>query len=45
MLWHDAHTAMLLGAAVVLSRLKDYINGNVKLIFQPAEEVGQGALK
>jgi len=40
---HDAHTAMLLGAAVVLSRLKDYINGNVKLIFQPAEEVGQGA--
>ncbi|RUM90257.1 MAG: amidohydrolase [Thermovibrio sp.] len=35
---HDAHTAMLLGAAKVLCQLKSYIKGNVKLIFQPCEE-------
>ncbi|MGI6457611.1 MAG: M20 metallopeptidase family protein [bacterium] len=35
---HDAHTAMLLGAAYVLQNLKDEIPGTVKLIFQPAEE-------
>lgn len=39
---HDAHTAMLLGAAVVLSRLKHKLRGTVKLIFQPAEEIGTG---
>ncbi len=35
---HDTHTAMLLGAAYVLSELKDTFNGTVKLIFQPSEE-------
>ena len=35
---HDSHMAILLGAAAVLSKLKDYIAGNVKLVFQPAEE-------
>jgi len=35
---HDGHTAMLLGAARVLSNVKDQINGNIKFIFQPAEE-------
>lgn len=35
---HDAHTAMLLGAAEVLSKLKDQLPGSVKFIFQPAEE-------
>jgi len=35
---HDSHTAMLLGAAHVLSELKDHIKGNIKFIFQPAEE-------
>lgn len=35
---HDCHTAMLLGAAKVLNELKDEINGNVKFIFQAAEE-------
>ena len=42
---HDGHTAMLLGAAKILSQLKNEICGNVKFIFQPAEENGQGALK
>ncbi len=41
---HDAHVAMLLGAARVLSALRDYLNGHVKFIFQPAEESSGGAL-
>ncbi|MGI6703039.1 MAG: M20 metallopeptidase family protein [Clostridia bacterium] len=40
---HDAHTAMLLGAAMVLAELRDSFNGNVKFIFQPAEESIGGA--
>jgi len=37
---HDAHTAMLLGVAMVLSGVKDQLKGRVRLIFQPAEEHG-----
>ena len=35
---HDAHIAMLLGAAKILFQLRDQINGNIRLIFQPSEE-------
>ncbi len=35
---HDAHTAMLLGAAKILNQLKDEFEGTIKLIFQPGEE-------
>ena len=35
---HDAHTAMLLGIARVLSVRKAEFAGTVKLLFQPAEE-------
>ena len=35
---HDIHTAIVLGTAMVLSDLRDKIKGNVKFIFQPAEE-------
>jgi amidohydrolase len=39
---HDAHTAMLLGALIAMHRAK--IPMNVRGIFQPAEEAGDGAL-
>lgn len=42
---HDGHIAMLLGAAKVLSEMRNKINGKVKLLFQPAEETAQGAKK
>ena len=42
---HDAHTAMLLGAARILSENRDELNGTIKVIFQPAEEGGLGAKK
>jgi amidohydrolase len=35
---HDAHTAMLLGAAEVLTGLKSQLTGTVVFLFQPAEE-------
>lgn len=40
---HDAHTAMVLGAAKVLAGMKDQLRGSVKLLFQPAEETDGGA--
>ncbi|MGD0626584.1 MAG: amidohydrolase [Thermodesulfobacteriota bacterium] len=40
---HDAHVAMLLGAAMVLAEWKKELTGNVVFIFQPAEETGAGA--
>lgn len=39
---HDAHVAMLLGAARVLNEVKDELAGTVKCVFQVAEETGQG---
>ncbi|NLL37834.1 MAG: amidohydrolase [Fretibacterium sp.] len=36
---HDTHTAILLGAACVLSELRAELKGNVKFLFQPAEEL------
>lgn len=41
---HDGHTAGLLGAALILNDLKNEIHGNIKLMFQPAEETDGGAL-
>ena len=40
---HDAHVAMLLGAARILSTQRDNMHGCVKLIFQTAEEISRGA--
>jgi amidohydrolase len=42
---HDYHTATLLGAGVVLNKLKANIEGSIKLIFQPSEEKLPGGAK
>lgn len=39
---HDAHTAMLLGAARVLHAMRDDLAGTVRLVFQPSEEKAPG---
>lgn len=40
---HDIHTASVLGAAMILSQIRDEIKGNVMFVFQPAEEINYGA--
>ena len=39
---HDGHTASLLGAAKLLMQNRDRFGGTVRLVFQPAEEIGYG---
>lgn len=39
---HDAHTAMLLGAARILHGVRDELAGSVRLVFQPSEEKAPG---
>lgn len=41
---HDSHMASLLGAAMLLNKYKNKLSGNVKFLFQPAEETTGGAL-
>lgn len=40
---HDTHASMLLNAANALYAIRDQLKGNVRLVFQPAEEIAQGA--
>ncbi len=40
---HDMHTTMMLGAAKLLKEHEDEIEGTVKLMFQPAEEIFEGS--
>lgn len=42
---HDAHTAMLIGAAKLLSSIRDRLRTNVRFIFQPCEELFPGGAK
>jgi len=42
---HDAHTTILLGVAKFFSAKQDLLSGNIKWIFQPAEEGGAGGKK
>lgn len=39
---HDAHTAMLLGAAAILKEKKDQLRRSVRFVFQPCEEAYPG---
>jgi len=39
---HDGHTAILLGTAAILARYREHVVGNVRLLFQPAEEGVEG---
>ncbi|MDX2160692.1 MAG: M20 family metallopeptidase [bacterium] len=41
---HDAHTSIVLGVAKILAAQRDHLAGRVKFVFQPAEEIGRGAL-
>ncbi|MDJ0661421.1 MAG: M20 family metallopeptidase [Crocosphaera sp.] len=40
---HDVHTTVGLGTAMILSQLKQHLPGNIRFLFQPAEEIAQGA--
>ncbi|WP_236005967.1 amidohydrolase [Desemzia sp. RIT 804] len=40
---HDAHVSMLMNAAYALNEVKDTFEGTVRLVFQPAEEIAEGA--
>ncbi|ADL51373.1 M20 metallopeptidase family protein [Clostridium cellulovorans] len=40
---HDAHTTIALGVAKVMNKNKDKFKGNVKILFEPAEETSGGA--
>lgn len=40
---HDVHTTVGLGTAMVLSQLPEAIAGNLRFLFQPAEEIAKGA--
>lgn len=42
---HDGHTAILLGVAKLLSFQRERLKGNVRFIFQPAEEINPGGAK
>lgn len=40
---HDVHTTVGLGTAMILAQLSEPLSGNVRFLFQPAEEIAQGA--
>ena len=40
---HDIHTTVGLGTAMILSQIASELGGKVRFIFQPAEEIAQGA--
>nr|VFK53423.1 MAG: amidohydrolase [Candidatus Kentron sp. TUN]VFK54413.1 MAG: amidohydrolase [Candidatus Kentron sp. TUN] len=36
---HDGHTAMLIGAAIILAKYRHQLNGSIRFVFQPGEEI------
>jgi amidohydrolase len=41
---HDIHTTVGLGTAMILAQIAEELSGNVRFLFQPAEEIAQGAI-
>ena len=41
---HDFHTSSVIGSAILLQERRAELKGNVRIIFQPAEEIAQGAV-
>jgi N-acetylcysteine deacetylase len=41
---HDVHTTIALGAGIILQSMRDILPGNVRILFQPAEETEGGAV-
>ncbi len=39
---HDAHTAIAVGVALAMAQFRDALPGNIRFIFQPAEEINEG---
>jgi len=39
---HDAHTAIAVGVAIAFAQAKEHLRGNIRFIFQPAEEINEG---
>lgn len=40
---HDVHTTVGLGTAMILAEMTQHLSGNIRFLFQPAEEIAQGA--
>ena len=40
---HDMHTAIMLGSAKLLNEMRSEFDGTVRLLFQPGEEISEGA--
>lgn len=41
---HDFHTSSMIGAAILLQEKRAELKGNIRIIFQPAEEIAKGAI-
>ena len=41
---HDCHIAMMLGAVRIIGELRDRLHGEVRVLFQPAEEISDGSM-
>ncbi len=39
---HDAHTAIAVGVALAMAQFRNELTGNIRFIFQPAEEINEG---
>lgn len=42
---HDGHMTMVIGAAIILKEMSLTMKGTIRILFQPAEEKGQGAIR